>query len=134
MKRRNRAGVFVFLAAGLAWIGGCAAGSGTDIDAGAYVYIRGELETVESAGLKRVWEAAIAAVEELDCEIQDKGNDGFEARMIARQPDGTRVEINLGRVDDLNTRMRIRIGVFGDEEASLVVVREIRVKLRAGQT
>lgn len=134
MKRRIRAGVFVFLAAGVAMTGGCAAGGGSGEDVGTYVYMRGEVMTVESAPFENVWEAVIASMESLSYEIQDKGNDGSEASVIARQPDDTRVEINLRRVDGASTRMRIRIGVFGDEEAALFVVRAIRAKLRANQT
>ena len=134
MKRRIRAGVFVFLAAGLVMTGGCAAGGGSGGDVGTYVYMRGEVMTVEGAPFSQVWEAVITSMEGLDYEIQDKGNDGLVASLIARQPDDTRVEIHLSRVDSANTKMRIRMGVFGDEEASLLVVKAIRAQLKANQT
>lgn len=107
----------VALVAGAA---GAAAGVGT------YAYVSGRLEAHLEHPLDRVWEATQTAVEEnLEFSVQRADKDAITARMRAKQADGTEIRIDLERQGENLTRIRIRVGVFGDEAKSRLILEKI---------
>jgi hypothetical protein len=111
---------------------GCAAvviGGAAAAGAGTVAYIRGELRAVESAPLDRVWSASQAAMDDLQFAPTTKDKDGLSARLIARTASDKKVTINLAKQGDNVTEIRIRVGFFGDESVSRLVLEKIKLRL-----
>lgn len=119
------------LAAGtLALFSGCAAlVVGAAAGAGTYVYVQGELKSTESATLDRAWSATQGAVKELQFTTTTQQKDALKGRLIARTAMDKKVEINLTKVSDTVTEIRIRVGTFGDEDLSRIVMDKIKGRL-----
>jgi len=125
--------VWVLALAGVCTLGaGCAAvlvGGGVAAGAGTVAYLRGELRAVESAPLDRVWEASQAAMKDLQFAVTTKQKDALSARLIARTALDKQVTINLAKQGDKVTEIRIRVGFWGDESLSRLVLEKIKLRL-----
>ena len=106
-----------------ALIGGAAAGAGT------YAYVRGELKDTENVPLDKAWKATQTAIKELTFTISSQAKDGLSAKMIAHTAQSKKVEINLVTQSDNVTAIGIRVGTFGDEDLSRLIMDKIRKKL-----
>jgi hypothetical protein len=119
-------GVVLIVAAGCgAIVAGAAAG------AGAVAYIRGELEATEQAPIGAVFEAAKAAVDELEFKVLSAEADAYEGKVHAETARGKEIGIILERESDTVTTIRIRVDVFGDEDLSRLIHERIRLHLAA---
>lgn len=96
--------------------------------AGSIAYIRGELKSVESASIDRVWAATLEASNEMGFTIVERDKDALTGRVkaVGAQKD---IYINIKSLGDRTTEIRIRIGVFGDETMSRRILDEIRDNL-----
>jgi hypothetical protein len=112
-----------FLSGCAAVVVGGAAGVGT------YAYIRGELKVTENAVLDRAWSASQTAMKDLEFSVTTQQKDALQGRIIARTAMDKKVEINLKKISDNLTEIRIRIGTFGDEELSRVIIQKIEKRL-----
>lgn len=99
-------------------------------EGGSYVYQRGWLETIEHAGLDRTWQAAQDAVADLEFTVGEKAKDSLQAKLEADQADGTDVRINLQRLDDDSTKVRIKVGTFGEREVAELVLNKLRARIK----
>ena len=113
----------LFLSGCAAVVIGGAAGVGT------YAYIRGELKTAENATLDRAWSASQAAMEDLQFKITTRQKDAIEGLLIARTAADKKIEINLKKLSDSTTEIRIRVGTFGDEDLSRLIIQKIEKRL-----
>ncbi|MCF6159345.1 MAG: DUF3568 family protein [wastewater metagenome] len=105
-------------------------GIGSDAAAaGTAVYTLGELRSIEQASVVRTWLAAQKAVEELEYTVTSREKDATGAELIARGAGDKRIKINLKKLSDEATEVRIRIGTFGDESLSRLVLRRIKKNL-----
>ena len=111
----------------------CAAllvGGGAIAGAGMVAYAKGELSATEEASFPRVWAAAQAAMDDLEFTIVSREMGEVAAKLVARGSDNRRVTVNLERhVGDL-TEIRVRVGIFGEESLSRLVLDKIRQRLR----
>lgn len=105
------------------------AGGAAAAGAGTYAYVQGELKATESAPLDRVWAATQAAVTELELPITSRHKDALGARLLARTSSDKKVEINLKKVTDTTTEIRIRVGTWGDETLSRLILDKIKKRL-----
>ena len=113
-------------------IQGClllAVGAGAGAGAATVAYVKGELRTTYAASLNRTWEATLSALKDLRININSSKKDATEGDIEATKADGTKVKINLEPAGPDTTTVRIRVGMFGDEEASRVINRQIAPKL-----
>jgi len=113
-------------------LGGCAAAlvaGGVGVGAGTIAFIKGELESTETASLDRAWAATHRAVEELEFAIKEEKKDALNARLLAKDSRDRNIDIRLERQDTNRTTVRIRIGLFGDEDDSHLILRRIRENL-----
>ncbi len=106
--------------------GGAAAGAGT------VAYVRGDLESTEELTLDQAWSASRAALADLDLTVTATEKDGTSASVTARGADERRILVTLQRRSDRLTHLRIRVGIFGDEALSHIVLEKIRQKARTG--
>ncbi|GAB63850.1 hypothetical protein KSU1_D0541 [Candidatus Jettenia caeni] len=112
--------------------GGCAALRGGGAAAGTVAYVMGELRSMEEASLERTWEAAQKTMEDLEFIVTSKQKDVLTARLIARGANDKKIVIQLKKVSEDLTEVRIRVGTFGDESLSRQILERLKKNLGIG--
>lgn len=116
----------------LALLPGCAVallGAGAGAGVGTYAYVRGELKREYHASLDRTWGATLQALKALELRVEDTQKDRLGGNIKARRGDGTIVKVALEPKASDSTLVRIRIGTFGDRDASERIGKEIEKRL-----
>lgn len=113
----------LFLTGCAAVLVGGAAGVGT------YAYIKGELKVTEAATLERTWSATQSAMKDLQFRVTTQQKDALQGRLVAKTASDKRIEIDLEKVSDTMTEVRVRVGTFGDEDLSRLIVQKIEKRL-----
>jgi hypothetical protein len=108
---------------------GCVAVIGAGAGAGTVAYIRGELQTTYAASFNRTWDASLAALKDLGITVYNTKKDATEGDIEATKADGTKVKINLKPTEPDTTAVKIRVGIFGDEEVSRTIGNQISKRL-----
>jgi hypothetical protein len=106
-----------------------AAGAGAGAGVATMAYVKGELKTTYAASLNRTWDATLSALKDLQINVRSSKKDATEGDIEATKSDGTKVKIVLEPAGPDTISVRIRVGTFGDEEASRVINRQIASKL-----
>jgi len=131
MRYAKLAVVIIFLfsltGCGILIAGGAGAGAG----AASYRFIKGELEVNYTKPYEMVWEATNKALRDLEIAIEKSEKDELGARIDARRADGTKVVIKLKRRPSGITRVKIRVGLLGSQEAADFIERAIERNLAA---
>ena len=104
---------------------GAAAGAG----AAGYAYVSGELKSTESASLERTRSATLAALKDLEFPVTSQAKDALSAELTARNANDKKIVVKLKKISDTTTEVRIRVGAFGDESLSRVVLEKIKKRL-----
>lgn len=102
------------------------AGAGTGA---AVAYVRGDLDGTVNAGFEKAVRAANAAVDELKFAKVSEKKDGLLTILVARNTADKRIEIRVEQAGDAVSKVKIRVGIFGDEALSLAVLDKIKAKL-----
>lgn len=108
--------------------GGClvvAAGAG----AGTYAYVTGVLKSDLEHDLADVYDASQKAMKALEFAEGNKAKDALQALVEAKMADGTNVTIKLKKKTESTTEVSIRVGTFGDEKKSIMILDEIKKAL-----
>jgi hypothetical protein len=100
-------------------------GAGTS----AIAFATGELRSRESTPLAELDAAVATAVDVLGYDEVETERDADRIRWLARTAGGDRVDIRLLAKGRDSTQLRIRIGVFGDEAKSRLVLEQIHQAL-----
>jgi hypothetical protein len=108
---------------------GCVAVAAAGAGVGTYAYVSGDLEQILEAPLDRVYDAALEVMGEMEYTINSKSKDALEASIDAEQADETSVTIRLEAKGENLTHTSIRVGLFGDEAQSALIMDKIRAKL-----
>ena len=115
---------------GMAGSAGClAVAAGAVAGIGTYAYVKGELKSTFEAGIERTYAAARKAVDQLGFTVKQEGKDALEGRIVAHQADGTEVKINLTRKGENLTEVGVRVGTFGNESHSRIIMDKIKANL-----
>lgn len=129
---------------GIAWIllgaatlcSGCTAlmiaGAGAAGAAG-YAYLNGELEKSYPVSVGQAWNAVTAAVEELGMPVVKQSVDDLGGRLESITADGKKVVIKLEARPTVTT-VKVRVGVFGDKNRSIMILDRIDQKLSGYQS
>ena len=115
----------VLLALSLAGLSGClavAAGAG----AGAYAYVRGDLDANLGNDYNQVVDSARMALKDLEFAKVSENKDALKAILVARTALDKRVEITITYSAKKLTNIKIRVGLFGDEQLSLSILDKIK--------
>ena len=107
---------------------GAAAGAG----AAGYAWVDGEIKTTEAATLDRTWSATLAAMKDLEFPLTSQAKDALEANLTARNASNKQIQITLKKLDNASTEIHIRIGTFGDESLSRLILNKINSRLPTG--
>ena len=120
------------LAAILAATSGCAlfvVGAAAGAGAAGYAYVSGELKTTQSNSLDQVWSATQSAMNDLEFPIVSRKKDALQAELVARNSADKKIVVDLKKVSDTATEIRIRVGAFGDEAISRTILEKIQSHL-----
>lgn len=138
MKSRPRSNVLTrtlsvsLAAAAIGLSSGCfvvALGAAGAAGAGTVAYVRGELDASLGSDYERAIEASRRGLEQVQFVIVSEKKDAFTATLVARTAEDKKVEVYLQKAGDKLTSLRIRIGLFGDEEKSRVLLEKIQAGL-----
>jgi hypothetical protein len=122
-------GISLFLLCAVIIMQGCVAVVGAGAGAGTVAYVRGELQTTYAASFNRTWEASLASLKDLGITVYNTQKDATEGDIEATKADGTKVKINLKPTGSDTTSVKIRVGIFGDEEVSRTISNQISKRL-----
>ena len=100
-------------------------GAGTS----AIAFATGELRATEDAPIEELDAACESAIETLGYQKVEVHRETGKVRWQATTPGGDPVDIRLIAKESDRTTVRIRIGVFGDEGRSRLVLEQIRQSL-----
>ena len=97
--------------------------------AGVVAYVRGDLETTLATDYNPVVDATRGALKQLEFVKVSDNKDAFKAVIVARTALDKKVEISLTNTGKNLTNIKIRVGVFGDEQISLAILEKIKAGL-----
>ena len=101
---------------------GAAAGAGV-------AYVKGTLEANFERPIKTVHKASLAALKSLKIEIKEENFSQHSSRIRAEYPDGTKVSVDGDALTEHTAKIAIRVGVFGDQTKSEMILDEIKKRL-----
>ena len=107
-----------------------AVGGGAVAGAGTIAYIKGELKATEGHSIDETWAATEAAIDELQFIVINKVKDATAAELKAQTADNKTVHIDLKRIADNLTEIKIRVDTFGDEALSRYILSKIQANLK----
>jgi hypothetical protein len=128
----HRIGRFFFaltLALCTLFSGGCVLVVGAAA-AGGVAYYKGSLTATLPYNVEKVESAVRATLDkDLRFALISSAEDAVGAEYTARNSQDEKIVIKLKRVDDQITKIDIRVGVFGDESTSQLILRKIEKRL-----
>src|SRR5512140_1046412 len=98
---------------------GCVAVVAAGAGAGTVAWVRGELESTLSAGYDASIDATNRAIQQLQCAKIREQKDALTDKITVRTAGDRKVVIRIDKMADLSSKVRIRVGTFGDEALSL---------------
>ena len=121
--------LFLFLA-------GCTSlvlfGAGTGMGVGGYKYVKGSFTVIFQAPYMKTWDATLKALENMNFKIETQEHDLTAGMIEAKGAEDRWVRIIFQYKSSQETEVVIRVGLFGDEEASMAIKEEIRKVLIEG--
>ena len=121
--------LFLFLA-------GCTSlvlfGAGTGMGVGGYKYVKGSFTVIFQAPYMKTWDATLKALEKMNFKIETQEHDLTAGMIEAKGAEDRWVRIIFQYKSSQETEVVIRVGLFGDEEASMAIKEEIRKVLIEG--
>jgi len=94
-----------------------------------YAYVKGDLKSTEGASLDKSWNATLLAMKEMSYPVTKQGKDAIAGELTARNASNKEVHIYLKKLSDTATEFSIRVGTFGDEQASITILTKIKSHL-----
>jgi hypothetical protein len=102
---------------------------GVGAGAGTVAYVNGDLKVALASDFERTAQAANSAVQQLAFVKVSEAKDGLAETIVARDAADTKIEIKLEDAGATLTKVRIRIGVFGDQALSQAILDKIKANL-----
>lgn len=128
---RSRPHVFLVWALAPLLLSACGAGSlAAPTPPAAHSYKDGESSQIHSGTYERVWDAALAALAQIDMPVVDARRDALGGQIRARRAaDEADVTVKVEPVERSATRVKVRVGATGDQAAAEQVQRDIDTTL-----
>ena len=79
--------------------------------------------------MDHAWGATLAAMKELEFPILSQAKDSLQGQLTAHNASGKKVTIKVKKVSDQATEIHIRVGTFGDEALSHVILGKIQKQI-----
>ena len=99
-----------------------AVGAAGAAGAGTVAYVRGELDATLGSPFASVVEATSRAVNKLQFTTVRETKDALTYELVTRTADDKKVDILVTNKAENLTRVRIRIGLFGSEDESRIIL------------
>jgi uncharacterized protein YceK len=120
----------VLLTITLALGSGCAAVVvGAAAGAGAVIYSNGELRSDEATGFDKAWDASLAAMHDLNYAVVEREKGPVDAKLVARAYGDKKITVKVEKVTGTVSKIKIRVGTFGDEVQSKDILEAIQKRL-----
>lgn len=131
LTRAVRSTAFALVIAALPLVGtsGCLAVAAGAAGAGTVAYIRGELDTSVSHPIDQVDNATNRAAAQLRFVKISEVADALTRVITLRTAEDKKIDVRLNRTSGNLTRVRIRVGIFGDETISRALMNQISADL-----
>jgi len=130
MKKRAQC---ILLLAACIFLGGCAALAVFAVGAGAgvagYKWYEGSLKVEYEAPFVETFDACAKTLEKMEMKLTIKEHKLTKGWVNAKRADNTEVQLTLKYLSAKRTEVDIRVGVFGDKDASSLIGEEIRKEL-----
>ena len=104
---------------------GCFLLLGAAAGVGGYAWINGDLEKEYQVNVDKLHSAAVKAMEKLDMAVHEDKSDHLSALIKAKSADGKEVTISVAALTEKSVKVKIRVGVFGDEAKSQLIASKI---------
>lgn len=114
---------FLVMTCGCAALIAAVAGAGVGV--ATYAYMTGDLKIEYPIPYETVWDATEKALEDLQIEVEETTKDGISGDIKAKRANDTPVRIKVKREAPEVTIVKIRTGVFGNKEKSIVIMEAI---------
>jgi hypothetical protein len=95
----------------------------------AVAYVRGDLDGTVNAGFNQAVRAASAAIGDLKFARVTEKKDAMQAIIVARNAADKRIEIRVEEAGEKTSKVKIRVGVFGDESLSMAIFDKVKSNL-----
>jgi hypothetical protein len=113
----------------LPWLSGCVAALAGAAGAGTVAWVEGRLDSTLNAKFDDAAKAAGRAIKQLQFALINEQKDALGDKLTARTAEDKKIEIKVIPVGDLTSQVQIRVGIFGDEHQSLVILDKIKQNL-----
>ncbi len=100
-------------------------GTGAGAGLGTYSYIKGELTAEYPYPFDQTWNASLTALDRLEIEVTVQERDAFAGKIRAKRADGKSVVLRIENKGLGVTAVGVRVGTFGNQEASRKIHRTI---------
>lgn len=111
------------------WMAGCAPlvffGAGSAAGIAGYKYYRGALTVLYRAPYIETWDASLSTLHAMNLKIEHQEHDVTSGEIKAKRADKRMVRLSITYKDARETEVVIRVGIFGDQAASLRMKDEI---------
>ena len=95
-----------------------------------YSPAEGALRATLGGSMPEVVEATKTTLEDLELVGIDSNVDKLKGRITARMAVGKKVTINLEAIDFDSTKIKIKVGTFGDKSISMQILRNIQKRVK----
>ena len=107
---------------------GCLVLAAASAGAGTIAYTRGDLETTSSKSVAEVYKVIEASCKDMDFEIYKQEQKVFSGLIVANSDFG-KVAFTIKGKSPTKTDLSIRVGTFGDKDASQLILNNIKPRL-----
>ena len=107
---------------------GCLVLAAAGAGAGTVAYTRGDLETTSSKSVAEVYKVIEASCKDMDFEIYKQEQKVFSGLIVANSDFG-KVAFTINGKSPTKTDLSIRVGTFGDKDASQLILNKIKPRL-----
>jgi hypothetical protein len=104
-------------------------GAGAAAGVAGYVFYKGSLTVVYQASYLKTWDATIEVLKEMDLRIVHSEHWTTKGKIVAERSDKKPIYISMEYKSAEETELSIRVGEFGDKEASDGIIEKIRKAL-----
>jgi hypothetical protein len=96
---------------------------------GGYAWIKGDLVKEFNVPAEKLHNAALRALRGMELAIMEEKSDRLSGKIRADFADGTPVWITVGAMTELSSRIKIRVGHFGDKTRSELIFNAVQKNL-----
>ena len=106
-------------------LAGCAPliifGAGTAAGVAGYKYYQGALTVIFKVPFMKTWDGTLTALQEMQLDIESSDHDLTSGTIYAKRSDKKEVKVSLAYKSAEETEVIIRVGLFGDKDASVAI-------------